>query len=107
MAKDRRKQSLGSRRRATPKTRCSGIGSLGMALSPRAERGRIRDLSQVLLEEGGDRVEGGAGRALLVVDVDDLDVAARLAVVRDEPLGLVAGEVGIVIMVVVHDVGAA
>jgi hypothetical protein len=66
------------------------------ALSPRAGRGgdpRNACLPQVLVEEGGDRVEGRARRAGFVGDIDDVDIAARLAVVRDEPLGLVAREI--------------
>src|SRR5260370_30303633 len=105
------------RRRPTPRIRCSAIGSLRIPLtpapSPRAERGRgprsgrarVSRLPQLLAEEGGDRVERSAGRAFFVVDIDDFDVAARLAVVRDEPLGLVPGEVGIVVVIVMDDVG--
>src|SRR5438105_12410343 len=101
------------RRRPTLKTRCSATGARRMSLSPPAdacgERDELAqgDLSQVFAEEGGDRVEGGAGRALFVVDIDDLDVAARFAVIRDKPLGLVTRKVRIVVVIIVHDVGAA
>src|SRR5712691_5164455 len=93
------------RRRPTPRIRCSAIGCLGIPLtpapSPRAERGRgprsgrarVSRLPQVLAEESGDWVERGGGGAGLVVDINDFDIAARLAVVRDEPLRLVPGEV--------------
>src|SRR5437868_4183875 len=104
------------RRPSTRRAKCWATGSRAMAsqemlpLSPRTGRGASLPevaLTQVLPEEGGDRVERGAGRALLVVDIDDLDVAAGLAVIGDEPFGLVPGEVGIVVVVIVHDVGPA
>src|ERR1700730_1175964 len=65
------------------------------------------DLTEVLTEESGDRVERGAGGTGLVVDINDCDIAARLAGIRDEPLRLVAGEVGIIVVIVMHDVGPA
>src|SRR5215471_9169081 len=95
-------------RRGTPKSKYWAIGSPGMPLPPRTGRGSSPpSLAQVLAEEGGDRVERGARGAFLVVDIHDLDIAPGLAVVRDEPLGLVSGEVGIVVVVVVHDVWPA
>ena len=49
----------------------------------------------------------GRGVAPGIVEIGDLDVAAGLAVVADKPLGLVAGEPAIRVVVVVHLVGPA
>src|SRR5713101_7605208 len=65
------------------------------------------ELTEVLAEESGDRVERGAGGARLVVDIDDVDIATRLAVVRDEPLRLVPREIRVVVVIVMDDVGPA
>src|SRR5712672_4561111 len=65
------------------------------------------DLTEVLAEESGDRVERGAGGTGLVVDINDCDIATRLAVIRDEPLRLVPSEVGIIVVIVMDDVGPA
>src|ERR1700735_3518514 len=54
-----------------------------------------RVLLRVLLHEGMDRRVRDVGVSRGIIEVGDLDVAAGLAVIADEPLGLVAGEVRI------------
>src|SRR5216684_6654122 len=66
-----------------------------------------RDLLRVLFQEVEHRLVGHFGVALLIVEIGDLDVAARLAVVVAEPLGPVAREAAVGIVVVVHLVGPA
>src|SRR3979490_1162060 len=61
----------------------------------------------MLLQEVDHRLVGYVGVALLVVEIGDFGVAAGLAIVADEPLGLVAREPAIGIVVVVHLVGPA
>src|SRR5215472_13239621 len=61
----------------------------------------------MLPEKRGDRIERDSLRARVIGDIDDLDVAPRLAVVRYEPLGLVPREVGIIVVIVVDDVRSA
>src|SRR6267154_5898846 len=61
----------------------------------------------MLFQEVDHGLVGHVGVALLVIEIGDLDVAAGLAVVADEPLGLVARKAAIGIMVIVHLVGPA
>src|SRR6516165_7273222 len=97
--------------RLIQRTKCSPDGSPGIPPSPRTGRkrnpGNRTYLPQVLVKESGDGVERGASRPLLVIDIDDFNIAARLAVVRDKAFGLVSGEVGIVVVIVMYDVRPA
>src|SRR5580704_13786106 len=64
-------------------------------------------LLHMLLDKGVHRGVRDIGVSRRIVEIGDLDIAARLAVVRDEPLWLVAREVRIGVVIVVHLVGPA